>query len=95
MPMVSRIDVDPVGNNGSLSMARAGDLAARWGALEECRHYLQLVVGRNRFSKGSASQRLPDLVQDTILRDGAASVDSTDRLRDNFAPGFERSWCTV
>ena len=67
MPMVSHIDVDPVRNNGSLSMARAGDLAARWGALEACRHYLQLVVGQNRLSKGIGEPATSDLVQDTIL----------------------------
>jgi RNA polymerase sigma factor (sigma-70 family) len=67
MATVSRIEVDPARNDESIATARAGDLAARWGALEACRHYLQLVVGRNRLSKGIGEPATSDLIQDTIL----------------------------
>ncbi len=67
MATVSRIDVDTVKEDASLAVARCGDLAARWHALEACRQYLRLVVGNNRWPRGAGEPATSDLVQDTIL----------------------------
>jgi len=67
MATASRIDVDRVGTDETLAAARGGDPAARWGALEACRQYLRLVVGKNRWSKGVGEPATSDLVQDTII----------------------------
>jgi RNA polymerase sigma-70 factor, ECF subfamily len=63
----SRIEVNLAGSDEALATARAGDVAARWGALEACRQYLRLVVGKNRWSKAAGGPATSDLVQETIL----------------------------
>lgn len=40
---------------------------ARWAAVEACRTYLRLVVGKNRWGKKVGEPATSDLVQDTIL----------------------------
>ena len=67
MATVGRIDVDAVEEDDSLAAARGGDLAARWRALEACRQYLRLVVGKNRWPGAADEPATSDLVQDTIL----------------------------
>jgi RNA polymerase sigma-70 factor (ECF subfamily) len=67
MATVSRIEVDFAASDDALALARAGDVAARWGVLEACRQYLRLVVGRNRWAKGALEPATSDLVQETIL----------------------------
>jgi RNA polymerase sigma-70 factor (ECF subfamily) len=67
MATVRRIGVNPVANEQTLAAARVGDPAARWKALEACRQYLRLVVGKNRWSNKAGGPATSDLVQDTIL----------------------------
>jgi RNA polymerase sigma-70 factor, ECF subfamily len=67
MATVGRIDVDAVQEDDLLVAARGGDLGARWRALETCRQYLRLVVGKHRWPRGADEPATSDLVQDTIL----------------------------
>jgi RNA polymerase sigma factor (sigma-70 family) len=67
MATIGRIDVDAVKEDDSLTAARLGDPAARWRALDACRQYLRLVVGKNRWSGGADAPATSDLVQETIL----------------------------
>jgi RNA polymerase sigma-70 factor, ECF subfamily len=67
MASLSRIDFSLAASDEALATARAGDVAARWGALEACRQYLRLVIGKNRWSKEAGEPATSDLVQETIL----------------------------
>jgi RNA polymerase sigma-70 factor (ECF subfamily) len=67
MATVSHTDVDSSGSPDALVAAGAGDLTARWRALDACRAYLRLVVGKNRWANAVGEPATSDLVQDTIL----------------------------
>jgi RNA polymerase sigma factor (sigma-70 family) len=66
-PSIGRIDVDPASAAAEIAAAMAGDVAARWRALEACRDYLQLVVRRGHWSNQAGRSATSDLVQDTIV----------------------------
>ncbi|MGP0067976.1 MAG: RNA polymerase sigma factor [Isosphaeraceae bacterium] len=67
MSSAGRIDIGLATNDERLAAARAGDASARWGALEACRAYLQLVARRDCWSNGPGEPETSDLVQDTML----------------------------
>ncbi len=67
MATIGRMDVDPLETGEALVEARGGDPVARWAAVEACRTYLRLVVGKNRWGKKVGEPATSDLVQDTIL----------------------------
>ena len=67
MANAGRTDGVTVERDDSLVAARGGDPVARWRALDACRQYLRLVVGKNRWPGGADQPATSDLVQDTIL----------------------------
>jgi RNA polymerase sigma-70 factor, ECF subfamily len=90
MATVSRIDVDTGGTGAALAAARGEDSASRWEALEACRQYLRLVVGKNRWSKGAGEPATSDLVQDTLLEGWRGFARFEGRT-----PGQLRAWLRV
>jgi RNA polymerase sigma-70 factor, ECF subfamily len=87
MATVDRIDLDLVRNDEARAAARGGDPSARWSALEACRQYLRLVVGKKRWSKRAGGAATSDLVQDTILEGWRGF----DRFEGR-TPGQLRAW---
>jgi RNA polymerase sigma factor (sigma-70 family) len=67
MAGTGRFNADRAEYNAEFLAARAGDPTARWRALDACRAYLRLVVGKNRWSGGAEQPATSDLVQETIL----------------------------
>jgi RNA polymerase sigma factor (sigma-70 family) len=90
MASLSRIDVDSATNDDAFAAGRGEDLSARWEALEACRQYLRLVIGKNRWAKGADQPDTSDLVQDTILEGWSGFA----RFRGRTA-GQLRAWLRV
>jgi RNA polymerase sigma-70 factor, ECF subfamily len=90
MSSAGRIDIGLASSDQRLAAARAGDPAARWGALEACRQYLRLVARRDRWSKGPGEPGTSDLVQDTILDGWRGFAGFKGRT-----PGQLRTWLKV
>ena len=67
MSQVGRVDSDLMTYCESIAAATGGDGATRWSALEACRDYLRLVVGRGKWSSGAGLPATSDLVQKTIV----------------------------
>jgi RNA polymerase sigma factor (sigma-70 family) len=92
MAAISRADDDAAKSEleVAISAARAGDSAARWRALDTCRQYLRLVVGKNRWPGRANESATSDLVHDTLLEGWRGF----GRFKGS-TPGQLRAWLRV
>ncbi len=90
MATIGQINLDSVRSDEALAAAREGDPLARWTALEACRAYLRLVVGKNRWPKRAGVPATSDLVQNTILEGWCGFARFEGRT-----PGQLRAWLRV
>jgi RNA polymerase sigma factor (sigma-70 family) len=90
MATIGQINLDSVRSDEALAAARDGDPLARWTALEACRVYLRLVVGKNRWPKRAGVPATSDLVQNTILEGWCGFARFEGRT-----PGQLRAWLRV